>query len=49
MDSILQRQRIASRLNDLSEQYLLDHIDQVEYAFGVHDLLGEVPTNACTL
>ena len=35
---------ITSRLNELSEQYLLDVIDQDAYAFGVHDLLGEIPT-----
>ena len=35
---------IASRLNDLSEKYLTDAIDQEQYAFGVHDTLQMVPT-----
>ena len=35
---------IADQLNELSEKYLIDAISQDAYAFGVHDLLGNVPT-----
>ena len=35
---------IGSRLNDLGEQYMLDVINQDDYAFSVHDLLQLVPT-----